>query len=129
MNNKLQKSYESIVGELNREEIEFFKIGITHDIEEREKHYRAEGYSSIYPIATGDNKSICRAESDLINALLSDKRVSSKCENTSAVLGLGQTQLADCLYVAVCIHHKNHCPTSDLHLEDVLFTSGFPIIL
>lgn len=129
MNNKLQKSYESIVGELNREEIKFFKIGITHDIEEREKHYRAEGYSSIYPIATGDNESICRAESDLINALLSDMRVSSKCKNASDVLGLGQTQLAGCLYVAVCIHHRNQGPSSDLHFENVLFTRNFPIIL
>ncbi|MBR5104745.1 MAG: hypothetical protein IKV05_08705 [Bacteroidales bacterium] len=103
MNQKLQDSYEAIIDELNLTEIKSYKIGITSDLDERKEKYLAEGYSDIYAIAIGDNASIIQAESDLIQTLLSDDRVRSKCNNRSTALGLGQTEYADTLYVAVRI--------------------------
>ena len=129
MNKKLQDRYESIIDELKLDEIKYFKIGITHDPEERERQYISDGYSCIYKIAVGDNASICQAESDLIKALLADNRVSSKCKNQSAALNLGLTQFADVLYVAVCIQFENLVSSVDIQLENILFVSGFPISL
>lgn len=129
MNKKLQDSYESIVDELSLEEVKFFKIGITNSLEEREEQYLSEGYSQVYPLATGNNANIIQAESDLIKELLSDNRVNSKCKNKSTVPGLGQTQSAGILYVAVYVQLGNPISSLDIHLKNILFASGFPIKL
>lgn len=129
MNQKLQDSYEAIIDELNLAEIKSFKIGITHNLDERKEKYVTEGYYDIYAIATGDNASIIQAESDLIKALKSDDRVCSKCNNRSEALGLGQTEYADTLYVAVLIEFDEPLSLVDIHLENILFANGFPISL
>ena len=129
MNQKLQDSYEAIIDELNLPEIKSFKIGVTHDLDERKEKYLAEGYSEIYAIATGDNANIIQAESDLIKALKSDDRVCSKCCNSSAALGLGKTEYADTLYVVVRIEFDELISSADIHLENILFANGFPISL
>jgi len=129
MNQNLQDSYEAIIYELNLTEIKSFKIGITHDLDERKEKYLSEGYSEIYAIATGNNASIIQAESDLIKALKSDDRVCSKCNNRSAALGLGQTEYANTLYVVVRIEFDEPASSVDIHLENILFAKGFPISL
>ena len=129
MNQNLQDSYEAIIYELNLTEIKSFKIGITHDLDERKEKYLSEGYSEIYAIATGNNESIIQAESDLIKALKSDDRVCSKCNNHSAALGLGQTEYANTLYVVVRIEFDEPVSSVDIHLENILFAKGFPISL
>lgn len=129
MNKKLQDSYESIIDELSITEIKSFKIGITHDLDERKEEYVTEGYSDIYAIATGDNASIIQAESDLIKALKSDDRVCSKCNNRSAALRLGQTEYADTLYIVVRIEFDEPISSVDIHLVNILFANGFPISL
>ena len=129
MNQRLQDSYVAIIDELNLTEIKSFKIGITSDLDERKKKYLAEGYSEIYAIATGDNAIVIQAESDLIEALMSDDRVCSKCDNKSAAEGLGQTESSHILYVAVRIGFDKPISSVDIHLKSVLFASGFPILL
>ena len=127
MNQKLQDSYEAIIDELKLTEIKSFKIGITHDLDERKEKYISEGYSEVYAIANGDNESIIQAESDLIEALMSDGRVCSKCDNKSATLELGRTESADTLYVAVRIEFDKPASSVDIHLKNILFASCFPI--
>lgn len=129
MNKKLRDSYTAIIDELDRTEIKSFKIGITHNLDERKEKYVSEGYSEIYSIATGDNESIIQAESDLIKEVMLDDRVSSKCDNLSTTSGLGQTDSADILYIVVRIKFDEPTPLENVHLENLLFANGFPISL
>lgn len=129
MDPRLLSIYQQIVEELSLTEVKAFKIGITSDVENREDDYLLEGYTDLYVLAKGNNTNIKQAESDLIKALMLDDRVCSKCKNESAKLGLGQTQEADVLYVAVRIQFDNTVSSLDIHLNNILFSNGFPIIL
>lgn len=60
---------------------------------------------------------------------MSDDRVCSKCDNRSWVLGLGQTEHADTLYIVVRIEFDEPIFSADIHLESILFANGFPISL
>ena len=129
MHKSLQLSYESIVEDLMLPEVKEFKIGITHDIDTRREDYASEGYSELYELAEGSNSLIIQAESDLIATVLNDKRVKAKCSNKTAAQGVGQIQMVDKLYVAVKIEFSDTVEAIDLHLEQVLFSNGFPITL
>ena len=129
MHKSLQLSYESIVENLMLPEVKEFKIGITHDIDTRREDYASEGYSELYELAEGSNSLIIQAESDLIATVLNDKRVKAKCSNKTAAQGVGQRQKVDKLYVAVKIEFSDTVEAIDLHLEQVLFSNGFPITL
>lgn len=82
--------------------IEKFKVGITNDIDTREKQYQADGYTALIHIASGDNENVITLESELIN--LCSNQFPDKCENLQSE-SEGNTEKCDKVYIAIKIAH------------------------
>lgn len=84
--------------------IEKFKVGITNDIDMREKQYQGDGYTALIHIASGDNKKVITFESELIKLCLeqfSNKSRNHQTENE------GNARKCDKVYIAIKIASPN----------------------
>ena len=80
--------------------IEKFKVGITNDIDTREKQYQANGYTVLIHIASGDNTTVKALESELINLL--KNKFPQKCENLQ-IENEGNAKKCNKVYIAIKI--------------------------